>query len=337
MSDARRVLLTGGAGFIGSHTYVALVEAGYAVTILDNFENARMDVIDRLGQITGQAPAVIEADIREASQMRDAMSGGFDAVVHFAARKSIPEGEADPVGYYRSNCVGLMNTVEAMLAADVPRIVFSSSAAVYGNADQVPIAEDAAVAPENTYARTKAICEDYLQAVSRATPRYQVGILRYFNPVGAHHSGIIGEDPSQPPGNLMPVIARVAAGELDALQIFGDDYPTPDGTGIRDYIHVEDLARGHVLSLDALFEGDGSHLVNLGTGTGHSVREVMEAYKRNSNQDVPFKIAPRRAGDAAMSFADVGQAKAVLGFESAHDLDSMCASSWAFVRDQQLK
>ena len=326
----RRILLTGGAGFIGSHTYVALAEAGYAVTILDNFENARDDVPDRLQRITGTPVSVIRADIRDVGAMRDALARGFDAVVHFAARKSISDGEADPVGYYRSNCAGLMNIAEAMRAAGVRRIVFSSSAAVYGNADRVPINEDSPIASENTYARTKAFGEDYLQAIARADPDFTAGILRYFNPVGAHVSGLIGEDPSQPPGNLVPVIARVANGDLPHLMVFGGDYPTPDGTGIRDYIHIEDLARGHVLSLDALFQRGESHLVNLGTGQGHSVLEVLETYRAVSGRDLRHEITARRPGDAAVSYADVARARALLGFEARHDLRSMCASNWAF-------
>ena len=327
---SKHILLTGGAGFIGSHTYVALIEAGYSVTILDNFENAHTDVADRLERITGAPVSVIKADVRDAAAMKGVLNAGFDAVVHFAALKSVPDGETDPASYYRSNCAGLMNTVEAMRQAGVRRIVFSSSAAVYGSADAMPISEATAVAPENTYARTKAFGEEYLQAIAHAHPDFRIGLLRYFNPVGAHSSGLIGEDPSQPPGNLVPVIARVATGDMPSLKIFGDDYSTPDGTGIRDYIHVEDLARGHVLSLNALFERDESHLVNLGTGRGYSVLEVIATYKTVSNRDIPFEIAPRRVGDPAISYADVTRARDLLGFEAQHDLRSMCASNWAF-------
>ena len=325
----KKILLTGGAGFIGSHTYVALVEAGYQVSILDNFDNAQQDVPDRLAKITGAPVQVITADIRERDAVAQAMNG-IDAVVHFAARKSIPEGEADPVGYYSANCAGLMSVVEAMRGAGVRRIVFSSSAAVYGNATAMPITEDTPVAPENTYARTKVFGEEYLGAISAADPSFQTGILRYFNPVGAHHSGLIGEDPAQPPSNLIPVLARVANGDMAELKVFGGDYPTPDGTGIRDFIHVEDLARGHVQSLDALFAGPGGHLVNLGTGQGHSVLEALAAYRAASGRDVPHTIVDRRPGDAAISYADVTRAKALLGFSAKHDLASMCASNWAF-------
>ena len=331
----KRILLTGGAGFIGSHTYVALFEAGYSVTILDNFENARLDVPQRLERITGAPVPVVEADIRDAGAMRDALAQGFDAVVHFAARKSVAEGEEDPEGYYRTNCGGLMNIAEAMRANGVTRIVFSSSAAIYGNAERTPITEDTPAAPINTYARTKAFGEEYLTALAQADPNFAVGILRYFNPVGAHASGLIGEDPSQPPMNLVPVIARVARGELATLKVFGGDYPTPDGTGIRDYIHVEDLARGHVLSLDTLFEREAGHLVNLGTGSGHSVLEVLEIYRDVTGLELPHEVVARRPGDAAVSFADVERARTLLGFEAQHGLRSMCESNWAFSRHAQ--
>lgn len=330
-----RVLLTGGAGFIGAHSYVALMAAGFETVILDNFHNARRDVPERLARITGRPTPVIEADIRDTIAVQRAMEGaGFDAVVHFAALKSVPDGEADPVGYYDVNIGGLVNVTRAMRAHGVPRMVFSSSAAVYGEAAIMPVTEDSPTRPQNVYARTKLAGEEFLTAVQRADPGFGLGILRYFNPVGAHASGLIGEDPSQPAGNLVPVIAQVAAGRRDKLMIFGDDWPTPDGTAIRDYIHVEDLAEGHVLSLERLMRSgaDGGHLVNLGTGQGHTVREVLDCYGRVSGQPIRAEIAPRRAGDAAISYADTGRAEALLGFRATRDLAQMCASNWDFMR-----
>jgi UDP-glucose 4-epimerase len=330
-----RVLLTGGAGFIGSHSYVALVEAGFDTVILDSFQNARRDVPDRLEQITGRPTQIIEADIRDKMAVQKAMKhGDFDAVVHFAALKSVPDSETDPIGYYDVNLGGLVNVTRAMQAHGVTRMVFSSSAAVYGEAEVMPVTEDSPVRPQNVYARTKLVGEEFLAAVQRATPGFALGILRYFNPVGAHPSGLIGEDPGQPAGNLVPVIAQVAAGQREKLMIFGDDWPTPDGTAIRDYIHVEDLARGHVLSLQRLMQpgNAGSHLVNLGTGQGHTVREVIDCYQQVSGEAIRAEIAPRRAGDAAVSYADTRRAQQILGFRATRDLASMCASNWAFMR-----
>ncbi|MFV0299440.1 MAG: NAD-dependent epimerase/dehydratase family protein [Paracoccus sp. (in: a-proteobacteria)] len=267
-----KVLLTGGAGFIGSHCYVALVEAGFDPVILDNFQNARRDLPGRLEQITGRPTPVIEADIRDSIAVQKAMDGGrFDAVVHFAALKSVPGSEADPVGYYDVNVGGLVNVVRAMQAHGVSRMVFSSSAAVYGEAEVMPVTEDSPVRPQNVYARTKLV---------------------------------------------------------------GEDWPTPDGPAIRDYLPVEDLAEGHVLSLERLMRSgaDGGHLVNLGTGQGHTVREVLDCYGRVSGQPIRAEIAPRRAGDAAISYADTGRAEALLGFRATRDLAQMCASNWDFMR-----
>ncbi|WP_342069653.1 UDP-glucose 4-epimerase GalE [Yoonia algicola] len=328
---SKHILLTGGAGFIGSHTYAALVEAGYTVSILDNFENARRDVPARLEQITGKAVPVIDADIRDRDTIRAVFAAGdFDAVVHFAALKSVPDSEADPIGYYRSNCTGLINITEAMRESAVASIVFSSSAAVYGSSATMPLTETSPCAPDSCYGATKLFGEDFLTRVGKAHPDFKTGILRYFNPVGAHPSGLIGEDPAQPPGNLVPVIARVARGEIESLSIFGDDYATPDGTCIRDYIHVLDLARGHVLSLDALLNKGEGHLVNLGTGHGNSVREVLQTYSDVIGREIPFVIVDRRPGDPAMSYAATDRAHEVLGFGAKHSLQDMCESNWAF-------
>jgi len=326
----KQILLTGGAGFIGSHTCVALVEAGYEVTILDNFENSQTDVIDRLKQVTNSEIKLIQADICDIEALRNAVHGGIDAVVHFAARKSVPEGEADPIGYYKVNCGGLMNLVEVMQEVKIKKLVFSSSAAVYGDAKNVPVSEQAPMDPQNVYASTKGFNEVYLNSVAKVDSEFCIGILRYFNPVGAHPSGLIGEDPAQPPTNLIPVISRVARGELPNVTVFGGDYPTPDGTGIRDYIHVQDLAQGHVNSVHALFAKEESHTVNLGTGVGHSVLEVLHAYSQACGKNVPYRVEARRPGDAAISFADVSRAKEVLGFSAKHDLMSMCESNWAY-------
>lgn len=327
----KKVLLTGGAGFIGSHTYVALVSAGYDVTLLDNFANAQRDVPDRLALITNRPTPVIECDVRVQPDVMAAMKDQeFDAVVHFAAGKSISDGEADPIGYHQTNCTGLINVVAAMRAHEVPAMVFSSSAAVYGNTDQIPISEGTALHPENTYAWTKQFGEEFLSRVSASDPDFKTGILRYFNPVGAHASGLIGEDPSQPPSNLVPVIARVAKGQMEKLKVFGGDYPTADGTGIRDFIHISDLAQGHVLSLNALLDKGQSHLVNLGTGTGYSVLEVLKTYSEVCGIDLPYDIVARRPGDAALSYAGTDRAFEILGFKAQHDLRSMCESNWAF-------
>lgn len=327
----RHILLTGGAGFIGSHTYVALCEAGHEVTILDNFQNAQRDVPARLSRLTGRETPVLDIDISDAAAVRAAFRAhDFDAVVHFAALKSVPDSEANPVEYYRINCSGLVNITHAMRETGVNAMVFSSSAAVYGAARHMPLTEDTPTAPTSTYGATKLFGEDFLARVARAHPDFRTGILRYFNPVGAHGSGLIGEDPSQVPGNLVPVIARVARGEIAQLTIFGDDYPTPDGTCIRDYIHVLDLAQGHVLSLDALLNRGESHLVNLGTGRGSSVLEVLGAYGDVLGRELPHRIVGRRPGDPPVSYAETARARAVLGFEARYGLHEMCASNWAF-------
>ncbi len=332
----KQILLTGGAGFIGSHTYLALLKAGYDVTILDNFENSHRDVPERLAQISKRPTPVIDCDIRsQADVMKAFTDQNFDAVVHFAARKSVPEGEADPVGYYQSNCAGFLNVISAMRAHHVGKIVFSSSAAIYGFPKVVPTPEHTHPAPESVYARTKVLGETILNDLALAHPEMTVGILRYFNPVGAHSSGLIGENPSQPPTNLVPLIARVAGGEMPALKVFGGDYMTPDGTCIRDYIHVEDLARGHVLSLHALFRGDQGHCVNLGTGVGYSVLDVINAYEKASDHPIPHEITDRRPGDPEISCAEVSKAKELLGFEAQFSLLDMCTSNWKYYMNQR--
>lgn len=327
-----KILLTGGAGYIGSHTYAALSDAGYDVAILDNFANARPDVPDRLEVITGKPVTVHRCDVLDAAGLaRVFASDRFDAVVHFAAKKAVGESQQKPLDYIETNCTGLVNLLKAMRAAGVFRLVFSSSATVYAPTLDWPIPEDAPLGYASTYAYTKLMGEQIIQQVAAADDRWRFGILRYFNPAGAHPSALIGEDPSDIPNNLMPYIAKVATGELPTLNVFGNDYPTPDGTGVRDYIHVVDLARGHVLSLDALMRGDGSHIVNLGTGQGYSVMEMLAAYARACGRALPHTVAPRRAGDLACYFGDPRKAERLLGFKAERDLDDMCATSWAWV------
>ncbi|MEQ8367422.1 MAG: UDP-glucose 4-epimerase GalE [Roseicyclus sp.] len=329
---AKTILLTGGAGYIGSHTYLSLVAAGYDVVILDNFANARRSVPERLEQITGRPVTVIDADVRN----RDALTAAFakhhiDAVVHFAALKAVAESVERPLDYFDVNIGGLTNLLHAMEAAGCRRLVFSSSATVYGVPDETPTPETAEFRGMNPYGQTKIMGEQMLDWLAKANRDWAIGTLRYFNPAGAHDSALIGEDPRDIPNNLMPYIARVANGQLDRINVFGNDYDTPDGTGVRDYIHVEDLARGHVLSLENLFRTGESHLVNLGTGRGYSVLEVIAAYKRASNRDLPFTITGRRPGDVPIYVAKADKAAEVLGFRTEKTLDEMCASSWKWV------
>jgi UDP-glucose 4-epimerase len=328
-----KILLTGGAGYIGSHTYLALVEAGFEVVILDNFSNAKSDVPNRLQDIAGQMVDVFQGDVLNRADLDDVFAAHkIDGVVHFAAKKAVGESVAKPLDYMHNNIGGLLNLLAAMDAADVRRIVFSSSATVYGDTIIQPIPEDHALTYTSPYAFTKIAGEQILEQLPHT---WAVGILRYFNPVGAHKSAMIGEDPEDIPNNLVPYIAKVATGELAELSVFGDDYDTPDGTGVRDYIHVEDLADGHVLSLKSLLETGKSHTVNLGTGEGSSVLDVLAAYSEACGQDLAHTIAPRRDGDVAVLTARPEQAKAQLGFEAKRSLADMCKSSWAWVSGQR--
>lgn len=329
---ASRILLTGGAGYIGSHTHVALVEAGHEVVILDSFANARRSVPDRLAQITGRPVKLVEGDVRdEALLTRVLVEQGIEAVVHFAALKAVGESMVRPLDYFDVNVGGLTALLRAMETAGCRRLVFSSSATVYGLPEEIPTPESAPLRAMNPYGQTKIIGEQMLDWLGRSNPDWAIGVLRYFNPAGAHGSGLIGEDPHDTPGNLMPFVAKVATGELERIAVFGADYDTPDGTGVRDYIHVEDLARGHVLSLQSLLDTGQGHLVNLGTGRGYSVLEVIAAYKRASNRDLPYTITERRAGDVPISVARADKAAGLLGFRTEKGLEEMCASSWAWV------
>jgi len=327
-----RILLTGGAGYIGSHTYVALCDAGHEVVILDDFSNARRSVPARLEMITGKPVTVIEGDVRDDETLDAAFARhAFDAVVHFAALKAVGESMVRPLDYFDVNVGGLSTLLRAMDRADCRRLVFSSSATVYGVPDETPTPESAAFRAMNPYGQTKIIGEQMLGWLQQADLRWAIGILRYFNPAGAHHSALIGEDPHDIPNNLMPFVAKVAMGELDRIAVFGNDYDTPDGTGVRDYIHVDDLARGHVLSLARLMDSGMGHIVNLGTGRGHSVLEVIAAYQRACNRDLHYTITDRRPGDVPIYVARADKADDVLGFRTEKTIDQMCASSWRWV------
>jgi len=328
-----KILLTGGAGYIGSHTYLALLDAGFEVVIFDNFSNSKRDVPQRLEDISGTKSHMFDGDVLSSADLDNVFSAhDFDGVVHFAALKAVGESVDRPLDYMQTNVGGLLNLLAAMERANVRRIVFSSSATVYGDTDIQPIPENHARTYTSPYAFTKIAGEQILEQLG---PEWAVGILRYFNPVGAHLSAMIGEDPSDIPNNLVPYIAKVATGELAQLGVFGNDYNTPDGTGVRDYIHVEDLADGHVLSLKSLIETGDSHTVNLGTGEGSSVLDVVRAYSDACGKDLPYDIKPRRDGDVAVLTAHPEQAKEKLGFQATRTLEDMCKSSWAWVSGQR--
>lgn len=324
-----RVLVTGGAGFIGSHTVVSLFEAGHEPVIVDNLANARRSVLRRIFEIVGHEPEFYEADIRDTETMRSIVGTGFDACMHFAALKAVGESVAEPMLYYDNNVGGTISLLQVLLAADISSFVFSSSATVYGLPKQLPLTEDLPVGEAtNPYGWTKIMMEQVLRDVQVANPDLSVCLLRYFNPVGAHPSGLIGEDPRGVPSNLMPIIAKVAYGEMARLRVFGGDYPTEDGTGIRDYVHVVDVAEGHVVALEAHATDAGVHTYNLGTGRGNSVLEVVTAFERASGRPVPYQIVDRRPGDVAANWADVSRAETRLGWSARRDLDAMCADSW---------
>lgn len=326
------ILLTGGAGYIGSHTYVELKAAGHDVVIIDNFSNARHDVIDRLAQITDGPVTFHEGDILDPAFLaRVFEQHDIDAVIHFAAKKAVGESVAKPLDYFQTNCTGFSTLLMAMQAAGVTRVVFSSTATVYGEPLSLPYTEDHQLAPVSPYAQSKVTCETLLRQLKESDDRWTYGVLRYFNPAGAHDSALIGEDPNDIPNNLMPYIAKVATGELPHLTVFGDDYDTPDGTGVRDYIHVVDLARGHVQSVAKLIEDNDTHILNLGTGTGYSVFDMLRSYEKACGKELPYQVGPRRAGDIDKFWADPASARDYLGFEAERGLDDMCLTSWNWV------
>jgi UDP-glucose 4-epimerase len=323
------ILVTGGTGFIGSHTCVALAQAGHDFLILDNLSNSRADVLDRLAPLCGRRPAFVHGDVRDAALLERVFAEhSISAVIHFAALKAVGESVAMPLAYYDNNVGGTLKLLDAMRHASVRTMVFSSSATVYGDPATVPIREDFPLTATNPYGWTKLMMERMLADLASAEPDWRIARLRYFNPVGAHESGRIGEDPSGTPNNLMPYVAQVATGQRAELQVFGGDWPTPDGTGVRDYIHVMDLAEGHVAALDHLARQPGLLTVNLGTGCGVSVLDLVRAFEQASGRAVPYRIVGRRAGDVAACWADPALAERSLGWRTKRDLAQMCADAW---------
>ena len=324
------VLVTGGAGFIGSHTVVELLQAGYEVVIIDNFSNSSPLVLSRIEEITGKRPLLIEGDIRDRALLDDVFKQHeIDAVVHFAGLKAVGESVQKPLEYYDNNVSGSVVLFEAMRDAGVKRLVFSSSATVYGDPEEIPISENCPIGvPTNPYGMSKLMVERILQDLVVAEADFSVALLRYFNPIGAHESGLIGENPSGIPNNLLPYVTQVAIGKLEKLSVFGSDYPTVDGTGVRDYIHVVDLAKGHLAALDYLKGAVGCHVWNLGTGQGYSVLQIIEAFEKATGVSVPYKLVERRAGDIAECWSNPAKAKDELGWEAGYGLEDMMRHSW---------
>ena len=324
-----RILLTGATGFIGSHTWLGLLAAGFRVVGVDDFSNSSPEVLNRLRDLSGTEPEFVRASVCDAQAMAAVFAGEpVDAVVHFAAFKAVGESTSKPLAYYANNVGGLLTLAQAMADHDCKTLVFSSSATVYGTPESLPLREDAALSATNPYGATKLMGENILRDVERADPAWRIALLRYFNPVGAHESGLIGEDPRGIPNNLLPFVAQVAVGRRERLQVFGNDYDTPDGTGVRDYIHVLDLAEGHVRALRYLLDQKRSITANLGTGRGHSVLEVVRAFERASGASVPCEFVARRPGDVDASYADTARANELLGWHATRSLDAMCADSW---------
>ncbi|MCE7915283.1 MAG: UDP-glucose 4-epimerase GalE [Nitrosomonas sp. PRO4] len=331
------IFVTGGAGYIGSHTCVELLNAGFDVTVFDNFCNSNAESLTRVAQITGKQPQLIVGDCRDRAALVTAFRQSKPtAVIHFAGLKAVGESVEHPLSYYDNNVVGTLRLLEAMRECEVKTLVFSSSATVYGDPVRLPLTEDHPLAPTNPYGRSKLMVEEILRDFQSSDNSFRISILRYFNPVGAHPSGLIGEDPQGIPNNLMPFVAQVAVGRREALSVWGNDYPTPDGTGVRDYIHVVDLAVGHIKALKALAAADNTHVhkytgcltVNLGTGRGYSVLDVVHAYEKASHRPIPYRLAPRRPGDIASCYADPKLASKLLGWQAKLGLDEMCAHSW---------
>lgn len=332
----KTILITGGLGFIGSHTAVELFESGYKVVIVDNLSNTKLKVLDSIEDISGQKPKFYQLDVLDTPALTKILKDeNVDGVIHFAALKSVEESIAKPTEYYKNNIGGLLSLIEAMQSADVKNLIFSSSATVYGSGNESPVSEDALVGKAlNPYGQTKIMGEQILNDLSLSEPSWNITLLRYFNPVGSHPSGLLGDDPSLPPTNLMPILMRVASGEMQELKIFGDDYPTKDGTAVRDYIHVLDLARGHIAALKNT--NAGIKIYNLGTGTGYTVMEMVRTFERVNNLKLKFVVAPRRDGDLAISFSNPTKAERELGWKADLSLDEMCKSAWEFYGKEKL-
>lgn len=328
------ILVTGGAGFIGSHTSVELLEAGYDIVILDNFSNSKPEALNRIKKITGKDFKFYEADLLDLGSVRQVFSENkIDAVIHFAGLKAVGESVQKPVEYYHNNITGTLMLITAMREAEVKKIVFSSSATVYGMYNKAPYVEDMPTSATNPYGYTKVMIEQILKDVYVSDNEWSVSLLRYFNPIGAHKSGLIGEDPNGIPNNLLPYIAQVAVGKLKRLGVFGNDYDTPDGTGVRDYIHVVDLATGHLAALKYVLSNTGVEAVNLGTGKGSSVMEVLKSFEKACGKDIPYEVMPRRAGDIATCYANTEKAKRLFGWEAKYTLDEMTADGWNFTKN----
>ncbi|MBR8253071.1 UDP-glucose 4-epimerase GalE [Burkholderia ambifaria] len=329
MTAKGTILVTGGAGYIGSHTAVELLDNGYDVVIVDNLVNSKAESVRRIETITGRTPAFHQVDVCDEA----ALAKVFDAhpitgTIHFAALKAVGESVAKPLEYYRNNLGGLLTVLKVMRERNVRQFVFSSSATVYGVPERSPIDESFPLSATNPYGQSKLMAEQVLRDLEVSDPSWRIATLRYFNPVGAHASGLIGEDPAGIPNNLMPYVAQVAVGKLEKLRVFGSDYPTPDGTGVRDYIHVVDLAKGHIAALDALATRDASFVVNLGTGQGYSVLEVVRAFEKASGRPVPYELVARRPGDIAECYANPQAAADLIGWRATLGIDEMCADHW---------
>ncbi|PHV07397.1 UDP-glucose 4-epimerase GalE [Janthinobacterium sp. BJB412] len=324
-----RILVTGGLGYIGSHTCVELLEAGHEVVVLDNLSNSKASVLERIGRISGATAQLVRADVRDRAAVEALFAAQrIDAVIHFAGLKAVGESVEQPLRYYDNNIAGSLVLFESMAKFGVKTLVFSSSATVYGDPATVPIREHFPLSATNPYGRSKLMVEEILRDVAKADPDWSIALLRYFNPVGAHESGLIGEEPNGIPNNLLPYIAQVADGRRERLSVYGGDYPTPDGTGLRDYIHVVDLALGHLATLAKLAEGPGVLTYNLGTGRGNSVLEMVRAFEAASGRPVPYQVVARRAGDIAACYADAGLAERELGWKAERGVAQMCADAW---------